>query len=352
MTPESLGKGEDSGPATTSPGPGRGTLAFLQRHPVVCLLLLSPGIPEYISGSSPTNAIVLNPGMFLFQILANLGLYGPGVLLVREAMVRWKKGWASVLLLGAAYGILEEGIALSTLFDPNANPVGKLGFYGHWLGVSWVWVAGILPVHMLFSISLPIVLLGLAVPRTNGQSLLSRRRLWVVSTMLGIDVVVLFVFVSKVSGYWMGWPVFVSSLVAMVLLVFAARRVLANALHAASDLPRRRPRVSFVAGALFYTTVLLAEFLGMGVGLPAAVDFVLVVTLQGAYLVAVLRFLGSRGSERNLIAFAAGLVVPIAAFGLISEVSLPLTLLPDVAFVLFLRSLWVKYQAAPLSTLA
>jgi hypothetical protein len=44
--------------------------------------------------------------------------------------------------------------------------------------------------------------------------------------------------------------------------------------------------------------------------------------------------------------------VPIAAFGLISEVSLPLTLLPDVAFVLFLRSLWVKYQAAPLSTLA
>ena len=135
-------------------------------------------------------------------------------------------------------------------------------------------------------------------------------------------------------------------------LVFAARRVPANVLHAASDLPRRGPRVSFVAGALFYTTVLLAEFLGMGVGLPAAVDFVPVVALQGAYLAAVLRFLGSRGSERNLIAFAAGLVVPIAAFGLISEVPLALTLLPDVAFVLFLRSLWVKYQAAPLSTLA
>jgi hypothetical protein len=177
----------------------------LQRHPVVCLLLLSPGIPEYISGSSPTNAIVLNPGMFLFQILANLGLYGPGVLLVRDAMVRWKKGWASVLFLGAAYGILEEGIALSTLFDPNANPVGKLGFYGHWLGVNWVWVAGIIPVHMLFSISLPIVLLGLAVPRTNGQSLLSRRSLWAVSTVLGIDVVVLFVFVSKVwETGWVG----------------------------------------------------------------------------------------------------------------------------------------------------
>ena len=36
------------------------------------------------------------------------------------------------------------------------------GFYGHWLGVNWVWVAGIVPVHMIFSISLPILLVGLA----------------------------------------------------------------------------------------------------------------------------------------------------------------------------------------------
>jgi hypothetical protein len=330
----------------TISGPLGGASGFLQRHPVACLLLLSPGIPEYLSGSSPTNAILLNPFMFLFQIVANLGLYGPGVLLVREATVRWKKGWATVLLLGAAYAILEEGVALSTLFDPNANPVGKLGFYGHWLGVSWVWVAGILPVHMLFSISLPIMLLGLAVPRTNGSSLLSKRRLWAASAILGVDVVLLFVFVSRVSGFWMGWPVFVSSLVVMALLVFAARRVPSNALHAASDLPKRGPKLSFVMGALFYAAVLFAEFLGMGAGLPAAVDFVLVVALQGAYLFAVLGSLGSRGNERNLVAFAGGLVVPISAIGLISEASLPLTLLPALAFAGFLRMLWRLHPAS------
>src|SRR5271169_5819728 len=198
---------------------GNGALGFLRSHPIVCLLLLSPGIPEYISGSSPTSAIVLNPPMFLFQVAANLGLYGPGVLLVREAMVRWKKGWATVLLLGAAYGILEEGVALSTLFDPRANPVGKLGVYGHWLGVSWVWVAGILPVHMIFSISLPILLLGLAVPSTRGKSLLSRRGLRVASLVPGLAVVCLFLLVSRVSGFWMGRPVFVTSVVAMALLV-------------------------------------------------------------------------------------------------------------------------------------
>jgi len=111
-------------------------LGFLRRHPVLCLLLLTPGIPEYLSSSSPLNALVLDPVMFVFQLAANLGLYGPGVLLIREASIRWKKGWATVLLLGAAYGILEEGVALSTLFNPNAGPVGELGFYGHWLGVN------------------------------------------------------------------------------------------------------------------------------------------------------------------------------------------------------------------------
>jgi hypothetical protein len=284
--------------------PLRGILAFLQRHPVVCLLLLSPGIPEYLSGSSPTNAIVLNPFMFAFQILANLGLYGPGVLLVREAMVRWKKGWATVLLLGAAYGILEEGIALSTLFDPNAHPVGKLGFYGHWLGVSWIWVAGILPVHMIFSISLPIMLLGLAVPRTKGESLLSRRGLRIASFLLGIDVVLLFVLVLRTGNFWMGWPVFVGSLVAMVILVLVARRVPANTLHTMSELPRLGPKRVFLMGAVFYTSVLLAEFVGMGTGLPAAADFVLVIAVQGLFLVAVLRFFGPRDNERVLIAFA------------------------------------------------
>jgi len=37
----------------------------------------------------------------------------------------------------------------------------------------------------------------------------------------------------------------------------------------------------------------------------------------------------------------------IAAFGLMSEISLPLTLLPALAFVLFLRRLWKEYPAMP-----
>lgn len=328
------------------PWPAR-VLGFLRRHPVVCLLLLSPGIPEYISGSSPTNAIVLDPPRFAFQLLLNLGLYGPGVLLVREAMIRWHKGWASVLLLGAAYGILEEGIALSTLFDPSAHPVGALGTYGHWVGVSWIWVAAIIPVHMLFSISLPILLLGLAAPSTRGKSLLSRRGRGVAFSVLGLDVAFLFSLVSRASGFWMGWAVFVSSLVAVLLLVIAARAVPSRALRATGDLPRVGPRTMGVMGASFYTSVLLAEGLGRYAGLPGAMDLVLVVGVQALFLLAVLRVGGSRENERNLLAFSLGLVVPIAAIGLVSELPFALTLVPDAAFLLFVRMVWAEYRQRP-----
>ncbi|MCI4368281.1 MAG: hypothetical protein L3K09_01780, partial [Thermoplasmata archaeon] len=36
-------------------------LAFLRSHPILCLFLLTPGMVEYLSGSSALANIVLNP---------------------------------------------------------------------------------------------------------------------------------------------------------------------------------------------------------------------------------------------------------------------------------------------------
>ena len=146
---------------------------FLKSHPLLFLLLLTPGIPEYLSASSQITLLVLNPVLFFLFLGANIGLYGSGVILIREAMIRWKKGWASVFLLGVAYGIVEEGLALWTLFNPLAQPVGNLGFYGHWLGVNWVWTVGLLIFHSVYSIGLPIFLFGLAFPELKSKSLVS-----------------------------------------------------------------------------------------------------------------------------------------------------------------------------------
>src|SRR5947199_9614157 len=100
---------------------------------------------------------------------------GPGVILIREAKIRWNKGWASVFLMGAAYGIVEEGLALRTLFNPASSVVGNLGVYGHWLGVNWVWTVGLVIFHSVFSIGLPPSSFDLLFPILSSKTLFSLR---------------------------------------------------------------------------------------------------------------------------------------------------------------------------------
>ena len=117
----------------------------MKKVPPGCFLFFfAPLTAEYVSGSSP----YLNP----FVLLANLLLYGPGTLLIRELKVRWGKGWGAVFILAGSYMVAEEGLMLNTLFDPTKNTVGRA------LGVNWVWTAGMLVVHSLVSIFAPILL--------------------------------------------------------------------------------------------------------------------------------------------------------------------------------------------------
>jgi hypothetical protein len=316
--------------------------ALLKSRPILLLLLLTPGIPEYLSSSSPLNAIILNPPLFLLQVLANVGLYGSGALLIHDARVRWNKGWWTVILLGTAYGILEEGVALSTLFDPKAGPVGQLGYYGHWLGVNWVWAAGIVPFHALFSISIPLLLLGLALPETRTRALLSRRRTVAVLLILVADVIVLMAVVRLASGYWMGTPILISSLLAIGSLIWASRQAPTRFLR--SRVRPRRPssRKLALVGISFFPAVLLTEALGNGAGIPSITDFAILLFLQALYLVYVTRT-DWTGNPRGELALALGLLVPIAVFGVLAELSLPLTLLADVCLYAFFRRLWSAY---------
>src|SRR5881296_254222 len=190
-------------------------VGLLRRHPVLCLLLLSPGIPEYLTGSSSFAILSLNPVLFLMFVGLNMGLYGPGVILIREAMIRWRKGWASVFLLGFAYSVVEEGLDLSTFFNPNAGPVGILGTYGHWLGVNWVSTVGLTLFHSAISIALPILLFRFALPALKSQSLVAGKQIYACFTVLFFDSVALFAIVS----YWAGPAIMVGSSIVVVTFV-------------------------------------------------------------------------------------------------------------------------------------
>ena len=320
----------------------RGPLGFLRRHPVLFLLLLSPGIPEYLSGSSPVKLLLFNPFVFFVFLAGNLGLYGPGVLLVREATIRWKKGWATTLILGGAYGILEEGLALSTLFDPKAGPAGALGTYGHWLGVSWVWVAEAVPFHSVFSISIPILLLGLAVPATRGQPLLPGRKCAAAVAILVVDVVCLMAFVYAVTGFWMGFPILVGSMVAISALILAGRK-------SGSVWPRKLPgpprwglAAAFLIGLFFFPgLVVILDVVRLF--LPALVTLVIVLLYQAGYLFLVVGTLGFEGNQRHEVFFVWGAVGLLFLDGLVVNFPYELVLLVDVGLVLLFVNLLKMY---------
>jgi hypothetical protein len=132
---------------------------------------LSPAVGELLSGATPPLAF-FNPIVFLF-----LGaLYGSGALLIREYARRWGKGWRSILLMGAAYGIIEEGILVRSFFNPGWKDLGVLGSYGRWLGVNWVWAEWLSIYHAIFSITIPIFLVELYYPQLRAKPWLTAKQ--------------------------------------------------------------------------------------------------------------------------------------------------------------------------------
>jgi hypothetical protein len=314
-------------------------LGFLRSHPILCLFFLTPGIIEYVSGSSPIANLVLSPPAFIIGLLINAALYLPGALLIREAAIRWKKGWASVLLLGAAYGVLEEGIALSTLFNTNPpipNP-------GYWHGVNWVYAAFVVPYHAVFSIALPLLLLQLALPSTKGRRLLnSKRAVAGTFAVLGIDVYLNLLIAAHVEHFWMGWTALIASIVIIAALVVLAYKAPTNFMRPKNENPTAKPLVVGAFGALAY--LMLALILVFGNNLPSSVDLFLTIIILLSFLVYILKAIGKGNNEKQLIALSFGIILPFLAGGIAGQIELPLVLILDFALILFFRRLWQKYS--------
>jgi hypothetical protein len=319
---------------------------FFRRHPIAFLLVLTPGIPEYLSGSSTLTGLLWNPfEVFAFLVL-NLAMYGPGALLIREAVVRWRAGWGAVAVLSVGYAVMEEGIADATFFNPHDPNVGVLGSYGHFLGTNWVWVPGVVMVHMVFSISIPLFLFGLAFPGLRGRSLLTGRQATLLFAILSADTSVI---AAIGFGYlhWFDGPVVVAICVAIIgLTVLLGRRLPPGWPTPPTELPRLSPRQLFLLGlALFPTVLVLTPILGV-LGTPAAVTFVALLVLLAGFAFALNRCVGRSRHLRHLLCFSAGAIVPIAVVGALGGFPVPLVLVADALAYLFFRRMWVRCVAS------
>ena len=72
-----------------------------------------------LSGSAPPLEF-FNP----FGLSVLPAIYGSGVILARELALCWEKRWSITLVLGLAYGIVEEGLMVMSFFDPGWPDLG------------------------------------------------------------------------------------------------------------------------------------------------------------------------------------------------------------------------------------
>jgi len=151
--------------------------------PAWVLYFLAPIIGELLSGSAPPIEF-FNP----FGLLILPALYGSGAILAR---------WPTILVLGLAYGILEEGLMVKSFFDPAWQDLGLLGVYGRWAGVNWVWSLFLTIYHAVYSIATPIFLVELIFPERRDERWVGRRGMIALSLLLLAVVLFGFFFITE-----------------------------------------------------------------------------------------------------------------------------------------------------------
>jgi hypothetical protein len=141
--------------------------------------------------------------------------------------LRWKKDFKALLLLGAAYGILEEGLMVKSFFDPKWMDLGIRGSFGRWAEVNWVWAEMLTVYHAVFSKTIPIVLVELAYAERKEESWVGKRLFTCLIVVLFAVTAIGFLFMT---GYRPPPLQYLLAIVAMGLFVYAAYRI-----------PKRKP---------------------------------------------------------------------------------------------------------------
>jgi len=180
--------------------------------PILVLFVLSPIIAELLSGSTP----VSRSEQLIFESL----FYGSAALLIREFVRRRNLGWFSIILLGIAFGIIEESLLLQSSFNPHF-----LNFdlsFGRFLGVNWVWSEIIIINHSIWSITIPVLLAELIFADRNNKPWLSSFGIGIFTILYLLSSFGLYTIFYKMSGFSTSWIHYaISGLIAAGIILIA-----------------------------------------------------------------------------------------------------------------------------------
>ncbi len=189
----------------------------LQRiAPVIGLLLMAPWVGEFLLGSSPIQNL-------LASLILIVPIYGGGALLIREVARRTRRGWPSIVLLGAAYGVIEAGLLDQSLFNPAFLEEGQprpalIPF----LDMSAIHAISYVTGHAIWSITISIAMVEMLTPSRSVTPWLGRRGLvWtVVLYLLGCAILFGFIY-AEYKFIASPRQLFIAAVTAIALIIAA-----------------------------------------------------------------------------------------------------------------------------------
>ncbi|MGH8877607.1 MAG: hypothetical protein ACRD0P_09730 [Stackebrandtia sp.] len=185
-----------------------------------------------------------------------LVMYGAGVLVIREAVVRVGGGWPSLALLGVAYQIAEDGLGLQALTSPRMYDAADWGLRA--LGVNWSYWESQIGIHVVLSVLVPIAVVDLLFPDRRARPYLGTGGLMGVGALAIVGVLGLRFGISadQDPGYRMPWGWTAAFLAAIIVLALLALVVVPRSrLPERGHVGRAAPRPGVVGFVSMYLTM-------------------------------------------------------------------------------------------------
>ncbi|GHO58934.1 hypothetical protein [Ktedonobacter robiniae] len=290
-----------------------------RRHflPALVLLVLTPCVSELLLGDMKPNS------SFLFLFLFNMAYYGTGALAIRELVRRRGLSWYWIPILAFAYGLVEEGLVLHSLFNPNFPGLGALGSYGRFGGVDWVWASFVLGLHTVWSISIPILVTELLFPQHRTERWLGNIAFCINCFILVLALALLTLFYATyITPGFQAPPVglLVTAVMVLMILVCALLVPVQKMAQSARDVVNAAPTpwiVGISAFLLAMAFLFLHEILKLTLGIPAAVLFLLHIVVGVIAAISILRWSAhnSRWTDQHRVALAFSALLGYCCIG-------------------------------------
>ena len=281
--------------------------------PALCLAVAAPVIGELVSSSTPPLQFFVWWIFALFVLL-----YGSCCLLIRELVVRWGTGWRGILVLGAAFAILDEGILTRAFFDPVWPSLGPLTAHGRWFGVNIIWTFDALLYHSILSIAIPVQLIHLSFPQAARQPWLKRWHLWTVAALLAATILIFL----KAGNKYPAPALYLAGCVAVICFLFVLARFAGAGPLRESPPLSRDTRKFFLLGFTAMTAIFVQMYALPALRWPpltlAALISIVVVT---RHLVKQWTANGAAWTASQQFALSAGVLACMAVVGGLQEIN-------------------------------